>query len=93
MIKLSSGLSHYQLWSTLKYEFVYLNQNLIFLTAQIGPLLTLLSEMFGGGFVVSTDWTLLYKSGDAHREAEASLLCLLLCYIWADENAKSEIMS
>lgn len=43
-------------------------------------------------FVVSSVFTPLYKSGDTQGEAEAILLCLLLCYIWADENTESEIM-
>lgn len=50
------------------------------------------TAVLNGFVVVWTDWTLLYKSGDAQGEAEASLLCLWRCYIWAEEKEKSEIM-
>lgn len=50
------------------------------------------TAVLNGFVVVWTDWTLLYKSDDAQVKAKASLPCFLLCYIWAEENKKSEIM-
>lgn len=83
-----SELSTYQLLRTLKYEFVYLNQNLIFFNSTDEA--TSYTAVFNGFCLVWTDWTLLYKSSEVQVKAESSFLCLAVLHLgW---KKKSEMM-